>query len=297
MLQHLAETGPDEVARSWEAATHQVARDSFTFLLDPYESRPTPADWLPRLIPEDQWRVIARGVEQRLRAMNHLLLDVYCGQQQIVPSDVVFSSHHYRPDYAGHRPTHGLFVHIYGIDLVHMGNGRYVVLEDNLRIPSGITYQAKTTEIAADALPHITDLYDIVPFDLRQTYLDLFSSLTDADDPVCVLLTGSKFGAAFFEHRYLSDLLGIPLVEGSDLYRGADGRIWLRLVDRDTPVDLIYRRVEDLEMFVPGLADAYRDGQVVLVNAMGTGAVDDKLVFTWIPDVIRAYLGETPILE
>ena len=114
---------------------------------------------------------------------------------------------------------------------------------------------------------------------------------------MCILLTDSKFGAAFFEHRYLSHLLGIPLVEGSDLYVGYDGRIMAKGLDGDFPVDLIYRRVEDLEILVPGLTDAYLDGKVVLVNGIGASAAADKLVFKWVPDMIRHYLGEEPILE
>ena len=114
---------------------------------------------------------------------------------------------------------------------------------------------------------------------------------------MCILLTESKFGAAFFEHRYLSHLLGIPLVEGSDLYVGYDARIMANGLDGDFPVDLIYRQVEDLEIFVPGLTDAYLNGKVVLVNGMGASAAADKLVFKWVPDMIRHYLGEEPILE
>ena len=125
----------------------------------------------------------------------------------------------------------------------------------------------------------------------------MFTSLSERENPVCVLLTDSKFGAAFFEHRYLSELLGIPLVEGSDLYIGYDGRVMVKGLDGDIAVDLIYRRVEDLEIFVPGLTDAYLQGQVILVNGMGTSAADDKLVFKWVPEMIRHYLGEEPILE
>ena len=137
----------------------------------------------------------------------------------------------------------------------------------------------------------------MVPYDIRETYLDMFQSLCDTDSPVCVLMTDGRYGSAFFEHRYLSELLGIPLVEGSDLYVGHDGRVYARTIDRDIPVDLIYRRVEDLDIFVPGLREAYLDGKVVLVNGLGTGVADDKLVFMWVPDMIERYLGESPILE
>ena len=178
-----------------------------------------------------------------------------------------------------------------------MGDGRYVILEDDLRIPSGIAYQLKTTQIGLDVLPELAGGYDIVPYDIRSAYLDMFASRCETDSPVCVLLTDSKFDSAFFEHRYLSELLGIPLVEGSDLYVGHNGRVWARCLDGDFEVDLVYRRVEDLELFVPSLSGAYLDHKVVLVNALGTGACDDKLVFLWVPDMIKAYLGEEAILE
>ena len=125
----------------------------------------------------------------------------------------------------------------------------------------------------------------------------MFRSLTDNPDPVCVLLTDGKYGSAFFEHRFLSELLDIPLVEGPDLYVDHDGMVYVRTLDRDVRVDVIYRRVEDLDLFVPGLREAYLNGKVVLVNGIGTGASDDKLVFLWVPRMIEGYLGETPVLE
>ena len=289
--------GVPELKQRWRDATNRAALDAFTFMLDPREFRTVPADWLPRLIPADEWDTISRGVTQRLKAINHFLLDLYCGDQQVVPPDVMYSCQYYNPELQDHRPASDVFVHIYGIDLVHMGDGHYVILEDNLRIPSGIAYQLKTTQIGMDVLPELAGEYEILPYDIRSTYLEMFASLCETESPVCVLLTDSKFGSAFFEHRYLSELLGIPLVEGSDLYIGHNGRVWARCLDGDFEVDLVYRRVEDLELFVPGLTEAYLEHKVALVNAMGTGAGDDKLVFLWVPDMIKAYLGEEAILE
>ena len=289
--------GPHGLSDRWSAAQKHVDLDAFTFYLDPKRYRSTPADWIPRVIPADQWQVIADGVEQRIRAINRFLVDLYDDQQDIVPNDVVFTSQYFYPEIQGFRPPGDVFVHIYGIDLVHMGDGRYVVLEDNLRTPSGITYQLKTVDLVSRIIPEFAEGYEVVPYDIRETYLSMFRSLCDTDSPVCVLLTDGKFGSAFFEHRFLSELLGIPLVEGSDLYVGHDGRIYARTIDRDIPVDLIYRRVEDLDIFVPGLRDSYLDGKVVLVNGLGTGAADDKLVFMWVPEMIERYLGESPILE
>ena len=289
--------GDEGMRQRWRQAKREVALDAFSFALDPKEFRPVPSDWIPRLIDIDEWQVIKAGVEQRMKALNLFLLDLYTGKQEVVPDDVVYSCQFFYPEYQGFRPAKDVFVHIYGIDLVQQSDGRYVILEDNLRIPSGITYQLKALEIANSVMPELREGYDIVPYDIKDTYLDLFASLCDNSEPTCALLTDSKFGSAFFEHRYLSELLDIPLVEGSDLYIGYEGDVRMKTLDGDVHVDLIYRRVEDLEIFVPGLTDVYLNGKVVLVNGMGTSVADDKLVFLWVPDMIRHYLGEEPILD
>ena len=214
-----------------------------------------------------------------------------------MPDEVMFTSHYFYPEVQGFRPPKDVFVHIYGIDLVHLGDGRYVVLEDNLRIPSGITYQLKSVDMVSRHIPEFSSGYDVISYDIRQAYHEMFRSLCEVESPVCVLLTDGKFGSAFFEHRYMSELLGIPLVEGSDLYVGHDGKVYARTLDQDIQVDLVYRRVEDIDMFVPGLRDTYLNHKVVLVNGLGSGAADDKLVFMWVPKMIERYLGETNILE
>ena len=297
LMNNLEGLGIEGMQRRWQQAKEYAIRDAFTFRLDPREFRTVPIDWIPRIIPREHWDRIAEGVAQRMKAINRFMLDLYCGEQDVVPADVLFSCHYYNPELQEFRPPKDVFVHIYGVDLVHMGDGNYVILEDNLRIPSGITYQMKSTEIGLQVMPELSEGYNIIPYDIRSAYLEMFLSLCDTDSPTCVLLTDSKYGAAFFEHRYLSELLGITLVEGSDLYVGLNGRVWCRSMDGDFEVDLIYRRVEDLDMFVPGLTEAYLNHKVVLVNAMGTGACDDKLVFLWVPDMIRSYLGEEPLLN
>ena len=289
--------GADGLARRWQSARRQVEHDAFTFFLDPKQFRLMPTDWIPRIIPSDHWETIVEGVSQRIRALNRFLFDLYNDGQDIVPPDVVYTSQYFYPEVQGFRPRRDLFVHMYGIDLVHMGDGDYYVLEDNLRIPSGISYQLKTVEMVSEIVPEFASGYDVEEFQIREAFLGMFHSLCDTDSPMCVLLTDGKYGSAFFEHRYLSEVLGIPLVEGTDLYVGYDGRVYTRTIDGDVPVDVIYRRVEDLEIFVPGLRDAYLEGKVVLVNGLGTGAADDKLVFMWVPEMIERYLGETPILS
>jgi uncharacterized circularly permuted ATP-grasp superfamily protein len=288
--------GSDELARRWSLAKSLAARDSFTFQTSPSTQNPVPTDWLPRIIPNDDWQRIATGVAQRLKALNRFLADLYCGQQHVVPPDVAFSGRYYRPDLIGVHPPRDVFVHVYGIDLVHLGDGEFAVLEDNLRVPSGIAYQLKALQIGAECLPEFREDYRILPYLIAPAYEALFASLSDADTPNTVLLTDGKGGSAFFEHRYLSDLLGVPLVEGSDLYVDSAHNVFCRTLDGDFPVHVIYRRVEDLEVFVPGLTEAYRRGNVALINSPGAGAADDKLVFLWVPDMVRHYLGEEPVL-
>ena len=289
--------GAAGMADRWVQARRRVELEAVTFYLDPGQYRAMPTDFLPRVIPMDHWERIAAGVSQRIRAINRFLVDLYNDGQNVVPDDVIYTSQYFYPEIQGFRPPRDVFVHIYGVDLVHLGEGRYVVLEDNLRIPSGISYQLKSVAMAREMFPEFTEGYDILPYDIRDAYMGMFRSLTDNPDPVCALLTDGKYGSAFFEHRYLSDLLGIPLLEGPDLYVGHDGRVYVRTLDTDVPVDVIYRRVEDLDLFVPGLREAYLDGKVVLVNGIGTGVADDKLVFLWVPEMIEKYLGEGPVLE
>ena len=283
--------GPEKLAELWRQGKRKAALDGVTFLLDPKVFRTIPTDWIPRIIPQSEWEAISAGVTQRLKALNLFLLDLYTGQQKVVPEDVIYSCQYYYPQYQDFRPARDVFVHICGIDLVHLEDGRYVILEDNLRIPSGISHQLKSLDMVKELMPELAAAHDVVPYDIKETYRDLFTSLCDVDDPMCLLLTDSKFGSAFFEHRYLSHLLGIPLVEDSDLYVGYNGRIMAKGLDGDFPVDLIYRRVEDLEIFVPGLTDAYLNGKVVLINGMGASAAADKLVFKWVPDMIPPLLG------
>jgi uncharacterized circularly permuted ATP-grasp superfamily protein len=289
--------GRDGMAERWATAKRSAALESFTFCPSANTTTTVPTDWFPRLIPMPHWERIAAGVSQRLRALNRFLGEVYCGQQSIVPEDIVRSGRYYRPELTDTAPPRDVFVHIYGIDLVHLGDGEYAVLEDNLRVPSGIAYQMKTLQIGAECVPEFRSEYSVLPYDIVPAYQRLFASLTDVEEPNTVLLTDGKWGSAFFEHRYLSDLLGIPLVEGYDLYVDDHYQVWCRTLDGAFPVHVVYRRVEDLDMFVPGLTAAYRKGKVAIVNAPGAGAADDKLVFLWVPDMINAYLDEEPILR
>ena len=292
----LDESGLEDFRAASGRACTQAEIDSFTFPLDPLQWRTVPTDWVPRIITKDHWAKIAAGVEQRLRALNKFLFDLYNGDQDIVPRKVVYSSAHYNPEMQKVKPAKEVYAHIYGIDLVHLGEGNFVVLEDNLRIPSGITYQLKCRSLSSQFFPEMNASHSVAPYSIGATYRKLFSSVSDTSDPGTVILTDGKLGSAFFEHRYLSELLGVPLVEGTDLFIDGAGNVKAKTADGIIKVDVIYRRVQDLELFVPGLTEAYRKGKVALVNAMGTGVADDKLVFLWVHEMIRRYLGEEPIL-
>ena len=296
MVRILDEVGLEHFGGACSKASRQAEIDSFTFPLEPLRWRTVPTDWIPRIIPKEHWDKIAAGVEQRLRALNRFLFELYNGGQDIVPRKVVYSSAHYNPEMRNVKPAKEIYAHVYGIDLVHLGDGNFVVLEDNLRIPSGISYQMKCRSISKQYFPELNSAYSIAPYSIADTYMRLFASLSDKNDPVTVILTDGKLGSAFFEHRYLSELLGLPLVEGSDLFIDGAGVVKAKTADGIIQVDVIYRRVQDLELFVPGLTEAYRKNKVVLVNAMGTGVADDKLVFLWVPEMIKQYLGQEPIL-
>ena len=162
LMDRLGRLGVPEMQRRWRRANDRAARDAFTFMLEPGEFRTVPTDWIPRIIPGDEWDEIARGVAERLKVINRFLLDLYCAEQEIVPPDVMFTSEYYNPELQDFHPARDVFVHIYGVDLVHMGDGEYVILEDNLRIPSGIAYQLKATEIGLREMPELADGYDIV---------------------------------------------------------------------------------------------------------------------------------------
>jgi uncharacterized circularly permuted ATP-grasp superfamily protein len=296
MVGIMEEVGLDRFKAVCSRASLQAEIDSFTFPLDPLVWRTVPTDWIPRIIPAEHWSKIAAGVEQRLRALNRFLFELYNGSQDIVPRKVVYSSAHFNPEMQRVKPAKEIYAHIYGIDLVHLGDGNFVVLEDNLRIPSGITYQLKCRSISRRFFAELNSAYPVVPYEVGASYRKLFSSLSDSPDPQAVILTDGKLGSAFFEHRYLSELLGAPLVEGSDLFIDGSGSVKAKTADGIIGVDVIYRRVQDLELFVPGLTEAYRRNKVILVNALGTGVADDKLVFLWVPEMIRRYLGTEPIL-
>lgn len=273
-----------------------------------------PFDLIPRIIPDKEWQVIERGLTQRITALNLFLHDIYHGQKiikdGIIPEDIIKTAAHYRPEMVGVDVPRDIYIHICGSDLIRDGDGRYLVLEDNGRCPSGVSYLLENREAMKRAFPKTYQDSGVRAVDL---YPDLllktlqYISPRSGQTPVCVLLTPGVYNSAYFEHTFLARKMGIEIVEGRDLI-ALDGYIFMRTTKGLVQVDVIYRRLdddfldpavfrEDSVLGVPGLMDAYLRGNVALANAVGTGVADDKVTYAYVPDMIRYYLDQDPILE
>ena len=306
---------PSELAARQRAAGLGIEAAGVTFTV--YNEglgidRSWPFDIVPRVIARQEWDRIETGLLQRLTALNHFIDDVY-GEQRIVaaglvPGEIVTESRDYRPECRGVHPRHDVWAHICGSDLVRDSDGTMYVLEDNLRVPSGVSYVLENRLITKRVFGELFAHQSILPVDAYPDRLRrILASLTEVDDPVIAVLTPGIFNSAYFEHSFLARAMGVPLVEGRDLVVGDDDRVMLRTVEGLVQVDVIYRRVDDAfldpEVFradstlgTPGLMRAWRAGKVAIANAPGTGVADDKVVYSYVPDMIRYYLGEEAIL-
>jgi uncharacterized circularly permuted ATP-grasp superfamily protein len=272
-----------------------------------------PFDLIPRIVPAAEWDRIARGVAQRVRALNAFLADVYgegkAMRDGIVPRELVWSSKFYEREAIGVRPPRNVYVHVSGIDLVRDGEGNYLVLEDNVRTPSGISYVMENRDALRRSFPRLFEHYDPRPVDdyPRRLLATLRAAAPPSvDEPTVVILTPGIYNSAYFEHSLLARRMGVELVQGSDLLVH-DNVAYLKTTRGLRRVDVIYRRVDDgyidplyfrsdSTLGVPGLFDAYRAGNVTLANAVGTGVADDKAIYPYVPAFITYYLGEEPIL-
>ncbi|HEY2178161.1 MAG TPA: circularly permuted type 2 ATP-grasp protein [Caulobacteraceae bacterium] len=270
-----------------------------------------PTDLFPRIIPAGEWTVIETGLIQRLKALNLFLADIY-GEQKIladgiIPRDLILGSPAYRRAMQHLFVPHNAYVNVCGSDLVRGQDGAFFVLEDNLRVPSGVSYMLANRDASRRTFPHTFREAGVRPV---ERYPDLLlatlKSMADRPNPQIVVLTPGVYNAAYYEHAYLARLMGVPLVEGRDL-TAHDNRVYMRTTDGLRPVDVIYRRVDDdfidplafrheSSLGVAGLFNAYRAGQVMICNAPGTGVADDKAVYAYVPSIIRYYLSEDPIL-
>lgn len=272
-----------------------------------------PFDIIPRIIRATEWEHIEKGIRQRLKALNLFLKDIY-GEQQILkdrvmPAELIASCPQYTREVHGIRPAHDIHVHIAGIDLIRGGDGRFHVLEDNLRTPSGVSYMLENREVTKRLFPELLSankarMISNYPLLLHQNLLAL--ATRQIAQPVVVILTPGIFNSAYYEHTFLARSMGIPLVEGRDLMVD-NHKVYMKTTKGLQQVDVIYRRIDDefldplvfrpdSALGVPGLMSAYRKGNVVLVNAVGNGVADDKAIYAHVPAMIGYYLNEEAIL-
>ena len=279
------------------------------------QERLIPFDVLPRIIAASEWTVLERGLQQRVRAINMFLRDIYHGRDilraGLIPEALIFQNPVFRPEMNGQAIPHDIYVHIAGIDVVRIGPESFFVLEDNARTPSGVSYMLENREIMMRLFPDLFARHRVAPVErYPEELLATLSSVAPASastEPTVALLTPGTYNSAFYEHSFLADKLGIELVEGRDLIVRNE-EVLMRTTEGLKRVDVLYRRVDDdfidplsfqpdSVLGVPGLMSAYAAGNITLANAVGTGIADDKAIYSYMPDIVRFYLGEEPILK
>ncbi len=272
-----------------------------------------PFDVIPRILAAGEWRELEKGLRQRVLALNRFIHDVYHDQDMLraglIPQDLVLRNAQYRPEMKGVSVPRDVYAHISGIDIVRAGQGEFYVLEDNLRVPSGVSYMIEDRKAMMRLFPDLFARHRVAPVehypDMLLTHLRSVAPI-GIDDPTVVVLTPGMYNSAYFEHAFLAQQMGVELVEGQDLMV-SENRVYMRTTRGPKRVDVIYRRIDDdfldplvfrpnSTLGVPGLMNAVRAGRVTLCNAPGTGIADDKSIYPYVPDMIRFYLGEAPIL-
>ncbi len=315
LWRHLQHLGAQSLVERQQAADREIHSIGMTFQTnegDGVVDRPWPFDVIPRVLASSEWARIKDGLVQRLRALNLFIDDVYHEQRAIqagvLPADIVMGSPNFRPECMGVDPPGGIWAHVCGSDLVRGEDGTFYVLEDNLRVPSGVSYVLENRMVAKHVFPELFRFYSIEPVDPYVARLgELLSSLAPGPDPTMVVLTPGVHNSAYFEHAFLAQQMGIELVEGRDLVVLDDDTVCMRTVGGLERVDVVYRRIDDMYLDpqllrrdsligVPGLLRAWRRGRVALASAPGAGVADDKAVYPFVPAIIRFFLGEEPIL-
>jgi uncharacterized circularly permuted ATP-grasp superfamily protein len=316
LVERINQFPPGELQQRQQAAQAILMQMGVTFQVysDPAQKeRIWPFDVIPRVVNAQEWAYLERGLKQRIEALNLFLQDVYQEQKIIkdgvIPAEVIASSQGYLPACRGLSPPGGVWCHITGSDLVRDQNGKWWVLEDNLRVPSGVSYVLENRRVMKNTFPKLFRMLDIRPTDDYPSHLLemlLYLAPGYLDSPCVVVLTPGVYNSAYFEHSFLAQQMGVELVEGSDLVV-VDGYVQMRTTRGLKRVDVIYRRVDDTfldpQVFnpnsllgIPGIMGVYRQGKVALANAPGTGVADDKVVYAYVPEMIRYYLDAEPIL-
>jgi uncharacterized circularly permuted ATP-grasp superfamily protein len=313
----LKETPSERIERKRAEADLAFRRVGITFAVYGEESgteRLIPFDIIPRIIPGTEWREMEAGLRQRVTALNMFLTDIYHDQEILkagkIPSEQVLNNAQYRPEMQGVDVPGNVYANITGVDVVRAGQGESYVLEDNLRVPSGVSYMIEDRKMMMRLFPELFAIHKVAPV---QHYPDLLLESLRAvapggiSDPTVVVLTPGAYNSAYFEHTFLAQQMGVELVEGRDLFIKHD-QVYMRTTQGSQRVDVIYRRVDDdfldplafrkdSMLGVPGLLNAYKAGGVTLANAIGTGVADDKSIYPYVPEMIRFYLGEEPRLN
>ena len=321
----LQQQAPDQLAARREEAEMIFRRVGITFAVYGAKDedgsgteRLIPFDLIPRIIPNAEWLRLKQGLAQRVKALNHFLHDVYHDQAilkaGVVPAEQVLKNTQFRPEMMGVTLPGRIYSHIAGVDIVRAaqpdGSGTYYVLEDNLRVPSGVSYMLENRKMMMRLFPELFAQHRVAPVDhypdmLLETLRDMAPS--SADEPSVVVLTPGRYNSAYFEHAFLAQQMGVELVEGQDLMV-KDDFVYMRTTQGPRRVDVIYRRVDDdfldptafrsnSTLGCAGLLDVYRKGNINLCNAIGTGVADDKSIYPYVPKMVEFYLGEQPILE
>jgi uncharacterized circularly permuted ATP-grasp superfamily protein len=317
MVTHLQELSGEEIRARQQAAETAIVKMGITFTVYSEGSnidRAWPFDIIPRIIAAKEWANTEAGLRQRVAALNLFIGDLY-GEQRIIrdgvfPAELLTNSKNFRPECIGIRPRHGVWAHICGSDLIRDDRGTFYVLEDNLRVPSGVSYMLENRVLTKQVFGELFSDYSIQPLaDYPNHLFDMLASIAPKLDmfPEIVVMTPGIYNSAYFEHSFLAQQMGVELVEGSDLVVGDDDCVYMSTIDGLQRVDVIYRRIDDLfldpEVFnkdsalgVAGLMRAWRKGNVGLANAPGAGVADDKVVYAYVPKIIKYYLDEEPLI-
>jgi uncharacterized circularly permuted ATP-grasp superfamily protein len=315
LFKRLMEMKAGELTERQQRADLSFLHQGITFTVygeDAGTERIFPYDLLPRIISAGEWNTLERGLKQRITALNLFIRDVYHEgkilNDNVVPRELVLSCKHYRHKMRGVHVPRNVYVSVTGTDLIRVPDGSFAVLEDNLRVPSGVSYMLANRSVMKQVFPRLFGAVGVRSIDhYGQALLTTLRALSPRPDPVIVLMTPGVFNSAYYEHAFLARQMGITLVEGRDLL--VHGQVlYMRTTAGLKRVDVIYRRIdddfidplafrEDSTLGVPGLLNVYRAGNVSLANSLGTGIADDKAIYAYVPDIIRYYLGEDPILH
>ncbi|MBE0703785.1 MAG: circularly permuted type 2 ATP-grasp protein, partial [Afipia sp.] len=318
LAQWLGETPPEALQYRREEAELLFRRIGITFAVygdNESTERLIPFDVIPRVLSAKEWGHLEKGLKQRVKALNMFLSDIYHARDilraGIIPDDLIFQNPVFRPEMNGQDVPHDIYVHVAGIDVIRTDDNDFIVLEDNARTPSGVSYMLENREIMMRLFPDLFSRHRIAPVErYPDELLAALASVapdTASTEPTIALLTPGIYNSAYYEHSFLADKLGVELVEGRDLIVKND-EVFMRTTEGPKRVDVIYRRLDDdfldpltfrpdSTLGVPGLMSAYMAGNITLANAVGTGIADDKAIYSYMPQIVKFYLDEEPVLK